>query len=265
MLLALFLNVNAKVIDTIYVSFTKPVMLVFENNVKITPGSEDIQAIANENTVVIVALKENFEETNIFVQSGNIYYAFILKYSVSQDKYLYNFTEGTNSASASVVDVSKSKVYKKEGQKSEKEEQIEFLSSEVYNKKPNIYDIGDIKGKIYFMLLNVCIKDEMMFLKVGINNKSKIDYDIASIKFEIRTVDKRFKKASDQKKGVKTIYKHKNIQRVKAREYETEIFAIEKVVLDSERVMHVEMWEKGGNRICQFEINAKQLLNVEQL
>lgn len=260
------INTLANDIDTIDIAFTKTVLLIFDEDTKVLPGSEQIQATTDANTVTIIALEEYFEETNLIVKEGNRYHSFILRYNDSPKQYIFPYTSGTQKSGSIVIDSSQ---ILKENAEIQKEtllnENYHLLSKLVFNKQQTISDIGDITGKVYFMLLNMYVKDDLIFFKVGINNKSKIDYKIQRVSFDIRNIDKRLKPSSNQKVQKSILYTFNELSNVKAKTSETMVFVLDKFTLDNERKLHIEMWEEGGDRICQFELSANQLLEIEQL
>ena len=92
LMLCLPFTLQAQITDTIDVSFTKSCYILLPKAPKYDFGSEDVIIRQSENKLIVQAGKEDFEETNLFVQIDETIYLFIIRYSNSPKKFIYNYS-----------------------------------------------------------------------------------------------------------------------------------------------------------------------------
>ena len=292
---------SQEITDTIEVSYTKTAYLIFSEAPEIDKGSEDVIVRVFNNKVIIQAAVEGFEETNLFVQSGSNFYMFILKYSAAPKKYLFNYQVRSNSIGSTDV-IQDSTSLKASGKKEDlinayetkevnipknnelidysvKNNQLEKVSSEkktktnlmvncqwVDGKHKNIYDKGVLKDKISFIATNFYVNDEYFYLKLYINNTSKINYSIDFIRFTIKNQKIGIKKAADQYIELTPVYIYNdNVKSIPGKESGYKIFVFEKFTIEQNKKFNIEMWELNGDRKMNFDFYSKDVFSINRI
>jgi len=258
-------------IDTIEVGFYKPPMLIFDGDAKSTYGNEDIEVLEIGNKIVIKALKEGFEETNLYVEVGTVAHVFIVRYAHSPKQHLYNYQKSAliSSAGTSSQNVVNVKTQMEVRKDSLQKDSIATMHDEncrlINSKGQAIFDRAESKYKIMFLTTNMYVKDSHFYIKLGIQNGSEIDYRIQFIRTEIRNASNRMKATSEQKVQLIPSYINNPATNVKANTFSTPILVFEEFVLDKNRKFHIEMWEQSGDRILQFDITYQDILKIKEL
>lgn len=291
----------AQITDTIEVSFTKSVYLIFPEATNYDRGSEDVLIKNPENKIIIQAAVENFEETNLFVQSGPEYYMFILKYSENPRKLLFNYqvrknTASTVSASTTIEKVNTNNystptnstptstlpsealgnemidqsVYttKLESQKTSKETKTTHETNAIWAtaQQQTLFNKGIVSGKISFIATNLYVYENYFYLKLSVINKSKINYDIDFIRFTIKNKSKSVKKAADQYIELTPVYIHnKDIKTAPGEETIEYVYVFDKFTIEDNKKFNIEMWEKNGDRKLGFDFLSKELLGIKRI
>lgn len=291
----------AQITDTIEVSFTKSVYLIFPEATNYDRGSEDVLIKNPENKIIIQAAVENFEETNLFVQSGPEYYMFILKYSNNPKKLLFNYQVRKNTASTGAVtppttinnntptttsqiinpttklpsealgnEMIDQTVYttKLESQKATHEAKSTHETNSIWaNAQPQtLFNKGIVNGKISFIATNLYVYENYFYLKLSVINKSKINYDIDFIRFTIKNKSKSVKKEADQYIELTPVYIHnKDIKTAPGQETIEYVYVFDKFTIEDNKKFNIEMWEKNGDRKLGFDFLSKELLGIKRI
>lgn len=275
----------AQGVDTIYVGFNKPVLLVFDKEAKAKFGSPDIEVEHAGNQIFVTVIKEFFEETNLFVKSNGRYHVFIVRYAENPDKLLYNYQEkfrrierikqqkakGIPSSSPQTTDRELIDYARIEEQIADslKKDSIASVHDENCNKinsKPQeIFDRAISKHKMLFLLSNMYVNNGHFYLKMGIQNESDVDYHVNFVKFEIRNSGKRISNTSVQKIVKEPVYIYEKADTITAKSFRTPIYVFKEFVLDKNRMVHIEIWEKKGDRILEFNLTHKDILSIKEL
>lgn len=186
-----FNTAKSQVTDTLYLAYKKPLMLLFDETPTFNSGSLDVLPQVNDGDNKLIlryAYEEEipFKETNLFVQSGNKYYVFIIKHSETPKQFLFNYQTQQNQITLvsdgkkdSVITTTK-KVealqidYAKQNQKKEANKKVQLVqdyykinSSYVDYQKQEIFNKGVIgKGKVNLMLTNLYVLQDHLFLSL---------------------------------------------------------------------------------------------------
>lgn len=281
-------SLTAQITDTIEVAFTKSVYLIFPQETSFDKGSEDILIKNPENKIIIQAVEEGFEETNLFVQSGAEYYMFILRYSDAPKKLLFNYQVRNNQVSNStpttkvennpnnqtpvllnneMVDY---QVANSKSTENKKESEIKDLHKEnslwVQAQPQKLFNNGTVEGKTTFLATNLYVYENYFYFKVVVKNDSKINYDIDFIKFTIQNKSKSIKKAADQFIELEPEYiMNKDNYTIPGQEKYDYVFVFNKFTIENNKKLTIEIWEKNGDRKIDFDFSSKDILNIKRI
>lgn len=298
------LIVKGQITDTIELSYTKSVYLIFSEEPKVDRGSEDVIVKVHENKVIIQAGVEGFQETNLFVQSGSEFFMFILKYTESPSKFIFNYQVRKNT-----LEVKKRRI-KEEVKASEKKEELvdgfhnpkkeevivieknnelvdyskiikekealekkekttrdfKTLCQWVETKNQNLYNKGAIESKISFIATNLYVDQNHFYLKLFVVNKSKIKYDIDFIRFSIKNIKRSIKKSAEQYIELDPIYVYnEDMTYVNGKEKGYRVYVFDKFTIENNKKLNIEMWELNGDRKLDFDFYAEDILKIQTI
>ena len=230
------------------IAYQKTTNLVFPYSIKsVDRGSQSVLAQklkGVENILQIKAGNEGFEETNLTVitAEGKLY-SFLLNYT-SQPSVL-NLTFGIQNPSV------KDAFFSSEDHN---EAEIQAYSNAVAVEKKKIHGIKDKKYGMRFRLDGLFIRDNVMYYRIKIKNKSNINYDIDQLRFYIRD-RKKAKRTATQEIEVKPLYIQNESPTIRGQSEHTFVFALPKFTIPDQKYFAIQLMEKNGGR--HLELNVK--------
>jgi conjugative transposon TraN protein len=240
------------------VTYNKTSSIVFPAIIKsVDRGSRDIlaqKAKGVDNVLQLKAGKQNFAETNLTVITGDgILHQFTLNYS---DKPASLSVDLSGDSLQNAVPL----IFQTEMTETE----MENYSTGIVQTKRTVRSISENKYKISIALLSIYIKDDVMFYRFKIRNRSNIHYTIDFLKFYIRDQTK-IKRTASQEVVVKPIYVFGNDKEVKGKSEADVVYALEKFTIPESKHLDVEMFEHNGGRHFYLIIKNKTIVNARLL
>jgi conjugative transposon TraN protein len=277
--------------DTIYVSFSKTSLLVFDSEILFDDvGSDDVIFERNGNKLKLAAAIRNFGETNLHVETENGLYSFVLIYQENPKRTVYVIKSGqitsetmtkteTGQSSSSVNkeipgDVQnggKKKEVKKESKKLTSQQiELDKNCAIIESKENSLSGFGILNKKLFFYLGDMYVSGDKMYFKLILKNSSNIPFDVNLIRFVVRNKKGQVKGAAVQEDILSPTYVHNDkSNQIAPRGTEGDkickIFVFDKFTIDNEKILHIELWEVGGDRNVEFTINSTDLLKVKAL
>ncbi len=241
------------------ITFNKTCSIVFPAVIKsVDRGSRDILAQKAKgvgNVLQLKAGKENFPETNLTVITGDgILHQFTVNYSSQPTALTLDIGEGSNSKKSIPL------IFQTEMTETD----MENYSSDIVQSKRSIRFIKEKQYKISLTLLGIYIKDDVMFYRFRITNRSNINYDVDFLKFYVQ--DKaRIKRTASQEIEVKPIYVYGNDKSVKGGTSTDLVYVLTKLTIPESKHFDVEMFEQNGGRHFELEIKNKTIVKARLL
>lgn len=160
------------------ITFNKTVNLIFAYPIKsVDKGSSEILARKPkglENILQLKAAKKDFQQTNLTViTSDGKLYSFIVDYREELSQ--LNIELIKNNANMHGAQFSSG----------ENEQKLETLSRKAVDSPKNMRRIHDTSHKARLSLSGLLVKDDVIFYRLKLQNKSAISYDIESLRFFI--------------------------------------------------------------------------------
>lgn len=119
-------------------------------------------------------------------------------------------------------------------------------------------------GGVSVALEGLFIKDQLMLLRVSLDNQSAIDYDVESIRMFVG--DRRqVKRTASQHDEILPLKTSLQLDQVRGSEQKSLVIVIPKMTLPKAKRFTIEITEKAGARHLQIRLNAKQLRRVAAL
>ncbi len=241
------------------ITFNKTCSIVFPTVIKsVDRGSRDILAQKAKgvgNVLQLKAGKENFPETNLTVITGDgILHQFTVNYSSQPAAMTLDIVEGSNSPKSMAL------IFQTEMTETD----MENYSSGIAQSKRSIRFIKEKQYKISLALLGIYIKDDVMFYRFRITNRSSINYDVDFLKFYVR--DKaRIKRTASQEIEIKPIYVYGNDKSIKGESSNDLVYALQKFTIPESKHLNVELFEENGGRHFEMIIENKTIVNARQI
>ena len=252
----------------IEVSFNKTVHILFPAAVQyVDLGSNDIiagRASGAENVVRIKAAVAGFPgETNCSVITADgSFYSFIVRYadeperlSVEMDDWLRKNPTAEYANDRMFVRLSELG--------GETPVLVNRIMYSVYKKNASdIKSVGSKQFGIESLLKGVYIHKDLMYFHIAVRNTSNVSYDMDFIRFKI--VDKKVaKRTAVQETYVNPVRVYSQQNTVDGKSTVRNVFVFPKMTLPDDKVLTVEIFEKGGGRHQSFNIGNAELVGAK--
>ncbi|MDQ1165719.1 conjugative transposon protein TraN [Flavobacterium sp. SORGH_AS_0622] len=230
------------------VGFSKTTSIVFPYPIKsIDKGSADVlvqKAKGVENIVLVKAAKQFFIQTNLTaVTSDGRLYVFVLNYNDECPDLNIN-AENTAATSRDVLF----------SLENENQKRIEQCASAAYSKKKKISGLKKSKYQIRLEVNGIFIQQDVLYLRVVFENKSKINYDIDQFRFFIK--DKRkSKRTASQEIEVEPLYATSSSSVIPYKSEIIKVYALQKFTIPENKYLTIQMIEKKGGRHLEVDIS----------
>lgn len=230
------------------VGFSKTTSIIFPYTIKsIDKGSAEVlvqKAKGVENILLVKAAKQHFFQTNLtVVTSDGKLYVFVLNYDDS--------CPDLNFKAENAVAASRDVLFSLEN---ENQKRIEQCASSAYSKKKKISGLKKSKYQIRLEVNGIFIQQNVLYLRVVFENKSKINYDIDQFRFFIR--DKRkSKRTASQEIELQPLYATSSSSVIPYKSEIIKVYALEKFTIPENKYLTIQMIEKNGGRHLEVDIN----------
>lgn len=241
---------------SVEITYNKTSSLIFSSIIKsVDRGSKDViaqKAKGVGNVLQLKAGRENFPETNLTViTSDGTLHQFTMNYSAEPANLTMHFNNSESPTSL---------IFETELTETD----MENYASGIAQSKRTVRHNRENKYKVGFALTGIYVKDNVMFYRFRITNKSNINYDIDFLKFYVR--DKaRIKRTASQEIEVKPIYVYGNDKSVRGGATTDLVYALTKLTIPESKHFDVEMFEQNGGRHFELEIKNKTLVKARLL
>lgn len=258
--------------------FNKTVSVIFPTTIRsVDLGSRDIiadKASEVENVLKVKATRNGFNETNFSViTTDGKFWSFVANYNEQPTVLALNLaantlTGETVSKSASNVFINgsdpKGGIIQFSGVNATQSEVV-YNCTSILKKGRDVRHLGMEANRMEATLRGVYVKDNVIYYKMNIQNKSNINYDIDYIRFFI--VDKTVaKRTSLQEIEVLPFYIYNDaIKTIKGRMAVERVFAFQKFTIPDEKRILVMAGEVNGGRTLSFVINNEDIMNADKL
>lgn len=242
-------------VETLEITFNKTSSLLFSSVIKtVDRGSPDVLAQVvkgSENVLQLKAAVENFQETNLTViTSDGLLHEFRVLYSEKPDTLFHTIGASHDEDRLRV-----------QFQSDITEEQMNKFSKQVLSDNGTILRARDRSHRIKLTLNSIYVYENVMLFKLGITNRSNINYDIDYMRFFIK--DKtRSKRSATQEVEMKPIFLNGNFQNVKGQSTELLVLALEKFTIPDAKRFTIEFFEHNGGRHLKLKIKNRRIVRA---
>lgn len=117
----------------------------------------------------------------------------------------------------------------------------------------------DFRNSIGFELTGIFIHDDIMYMRVKLQNRSNISYDIDQIRFLIRD-QKKSKRTASQEVEIMPVYVHQEVQKINAGAIEIMVVAVPKFTIPDKKYLTIQLMEKNGGRHMEIQLKNKKIV-----
>ncbi len=243
----------------IEVTFNKTSTIIFPTAITaVDRGSKDIlaqKAKGAGNVLQLKAARENFQETNLTVITGDgRIHQFTINYC-KEPVSLVVETDGRQADSSPPVVLFETAMT---------ESELEGYSENVVHTKRNIRFIREDKHKISLALMGIYIQHNVIFYHLQIENKSNIGYDVEFLRFYIKDKSNARRTAS-QEVNVIPSFTYGDDKTIPGKSTINVVYALEKFTIPDAKNLVIEMFEKKGGRHLNLSIKNKTIVNARLL
>lgn len=239
------------------ISYLKTTNIIFPHAiVSVDRGSKDVlaqKAKGMENILQIKAAKEGFAETNLTVVTADgKLNSFLIDYA-DQPSILnlsLNGNQPKNTIFFSPENINQAIV--------ERYAKIAFLS------KNKVRRIKDKDFGIRFRMNGLFIQDDVMYMRMNIENQSNINYDIDQLRFFIRD-QKKAKRTATQEIELSPVFIYNNTDKIEGQAANTIVFALPKFTIPDKKYLAIQLMEKDGGRHLELHFKNKTIVKAVPL
>lgn len=267
--------------DTIELALNKMTVLAFDDKPIFQIGNEKHFIVESFGSKLMVQPRfknaVDFKETNLFIQIGEVMRMFVIVYKMNPKTFIYDFqttsiqtTVVPNVTDNTSVVLDKKKLIEDIKKDKENEEKESFFSTNcsiAQEQKQDLFNKGVISKKMKVVATNFYVDRDFFYLKLVLNNSSKIDYDIKYIDFNIKNREQltNLKEDAYQFDKVNIVYKDKEVTKVKGKEKESIIFVFDKFTIGKHKKFTAKIRETNGDRIFDVDFFSDDIANIKQL
>ncbi|MXO04353.1 conjugative transposon protein TraN [Flavobacterium sp. HBTb2-11-1] len=234
---------------SVQIGYSKTTSIVFSYPIKsIDKGSDEVlvqKAKGVENILLIKAAKQHFLQTNLTVVTSDArLYVFVLNYD--------DDCPDLNVKAVNSIAASRDVVFSLEN---ENQKKIEQCSSLALSKKNKISGYNKSKYQIRLELNGIFIYQDVMYLRIVFENKSKINYDIDQFRFFIRD-QKKSKRTASQEIEIEPLYQTTSSAVIPYKSEVIRVYALEKFTIPENKYLTLQLIEKSGGRQLELDISS---------
>lgn len=250
----------------IQVSTNKTTHIIFPYEIRYADlGSKEIagEAVEKANNVFrLKAINQNpFMETNLTVVTADgRLFSFLVSYKEQPDAVTYDLTkvllDGDVSKSAKVSSGSQARLA----------DNLNRQGELAMHSRRKIRHVGFKAQGVNLYLKNILYKDDVMYLVLGMENSSKLDYDIDYLKTYVMQMKRVGESSATQDVPIDPIKVFDASEGViPRRDMLTKVIAIERLTLEKDRRLIVQMGEESGGRQVSIAIGPEELATARPL
>jgi len=230
------------------IGYSKTTSIVFPYPIKsIDKGSADVlvqKAKGVENILLVKAARQYFFQTNLTVVTSDAkLYVFVLNYDED--------CPDLNIKAESAVAASRDVLFTLEN---ENQKKIEQSASLALSKKIKTSGFKKSKFQIKLEINGLFIHQDVLYLRLVFENKSKINYDIDQLRFFVRDQQKS-KRTASQEIELQPLYSTSSSAVIPYKSEIIKVFALEKFTIPENKYLTLQLMEKNGGRHLEVNVN----------
>lgn len=248
--------------ETLYIPLNKTVHIILGEEIqKIDVGSEQVLYHTAHNRIQLKAAQQDFEETNLMVETRKGYAMFILRYADEPPKLFYNYSKLLQKGSDTL-----------EGQETQQQEgaiatqsstsKYKSKCEQVLQKKRHLRTIGMQEQNVSAELECLLAAKNELYLRIKINNQSSIDYEIDCMRFSVCSAKNKHIKQSYDLSPVYILYEDRPC--IEPGTSGVRVIVFKKFTMAKNKRLIVDIREKSGGRRRFFTLTPQELNHAKR-
>ena len=125
----------------------------------------------------------------------------------------------------------------------------------------DVKHIGCHQFGMQALLKGIYVHKDLLFLHISLANSSHVPFDIDFVRFKV--VDKKVaKRTAQQETYIEPVRALNELRRIEGKGKGRIVYAFHKVVIPDDKLIEVEIYEKGGGRHQRFHIENSDLVDA---
>jgi hypothetical protein len=250
-------SVMGQVTDTVDLSLDFNSYIIFNTeDIKFNYGSSSVKVTLSGNKLILEGLEEEFNTTNLLVETDDKLYIFILQYQEKPAKFIYNYSNRdkkypkTKIGNPVLIDSTKIvEEFIKKADETEKSFEQNAYHEQAKDLTRKIFTIGHAQYDITTLITNInVIGKDFMILRLEFINESDINYLMEY--FEVVIADKKnnIKKNAVVEMPIKILSYSSQEKIIAANSTFVLTILIDKVTLSKKKKLEIRVIENNKDR-----------------
>jgi conjugative transposon TraN protein len=249
---------NPEQLKNLHIAYSKTTSIIFPYAIKsIDKGSADVliqKAKGVENIVLAKAAIRHFVQTNLtVVTADNRLYVFMLNY----DEACPDLNVKADYSHA----VNESVLFSKEY---DNQKEIEQYAALALSKKRSVAGLNSARFEMELRVTGIFIHRDVLYFRLVLGNRSKINYDVDQLRFFIRD-QRKSKRTASQEIEILPLYCTSLLSAVSDRSEVVLVYAVSKFTIPEKKHLTIQLIEKNGGRQIEVDIGNRGIRNVHIL
>lgn len=254
---------------TIEIGLTTTVHLIFPDNIKnfdvglgnVGEMPDILVEQAGTNRLKLAAGISNFTSTNLFIETDNFYYNFILKFSDTPKQLIINLTQ--NEATVIKTD-QKTEQVNKEKSIAAQNPYYEKCGKVIETPETSFIFANSSLG-VDFSIENIYVDHDKLYFKFAIKNNSNVKYEVGYLGFVVQGKGKGKREGIASDEMMKPLYSFQDFTELEPTASKKIITVFDKFTLDKNKRLIISLWEKKGERKIDVEVTPWQIVKAKEL
>ena len=264
----------SQITDTIRVSRDHTAYLIFDDDVKANKGNQEIEIIESGNKIGVMGKDIDFYETNLLVTMGNTLYMFIIQYDEHPTQFIFNYQNHseeniTDKKKNISIDYSGVKKERAKKQKTDSLKKIYFnIEEKMKLKEQNTHNLYLNHYNFIGIITNIYADGDYIVLKLFIENKSNIKYDVDFLGFKVTTKKKSFlKKGATESYSINKLYpfKEDDLKVLEPNSKKEMVYIFEKFTIEKKKKLTFQITELKGDRKLSIDVPHQYIIKADSL
>jgi conjugative transposon TraN protein len=240
------------------IAYSKTTSIVFPYPIKsIDKGSQEVliqKAKGSENILLVKAAQKNFVQTNItVVTTDGKLFGFVLNYDEQ--------CPDLNLIAENSIVLNDEILFSMEN---ENQKKIEHYARLALAKQKKVNGLTKSKYDIKLQLTGIFIHQDVLYFRLVLANKSKINFDIDQLRFFIRD-QKKSKRTASQEIEILPIFCNSKLSTIYDKSELIVVYALSKFTISEKKCLTIQLIERNGGRHLELSIKNHDLNNLEIL
>lgn len=238
------------------IGYSKTTNIIFPHAIiSVDRGSKDVlaqKAKGVENILQVKAARDSFPETNLTVVTAD----------GSLNSFVINYAEQPSTLNLSLVGAKANTIFLSPENINQAE--IQSYAQAASTSKKKMRGIKDKDYGIRFQMNGLFIQNEVLYLRITIENQSNINYDVDQLRFFIRD-QKKANRTATQEIEITPVYVQNDTDKVDGNSQHTMVFALPKFTIPDKKYLAIQLMEKNGGRHLELHVKNKTIVKAAVL